>query len=103
MPMPMGAGGMKEPMPGSPTPMPRGAGTKPGQPAGGTSGPGGGKASPPTLPLDVPIAKEVWGHLPEKARQEVSQYYREQYLLRYNDLLKQYYTALAERERNQKK
>jgi len=99
-PMPMGAGGMKEPMSGSPMPM--GTGTKPGQPAGGTSGPGSGKASPPSLPLDVPIAKEVWGHLPEKARQEVSQYYREQYLPRYNDLLKQYYTALAERERKGK-
>jgi len=102
-PMPMGAGGMKEPMPGSPMPMPRGAGLKPGQPAEGSSGPGSGKASPPMLPLDVPIAKEVWGHLPEKARQEVSQYYREQYLPRYNDLLKQYYTALAERERKGKK
>ena len=99
-PMPMGG----EPMPGSPMPKPMGGepmgvGTKPGQPAGSNPGPGGGQKSPPALPLDVPITKEVWGHLPEKMRQEVSQYYREQYLPRYNELLKQYYTALAERER----
>ncbi len=106
-PMPKGAGGMPEPMPGSPMPKPMGgepmgAGTKPGQSGGANSTPGG-RPSPPALPLDVPITKEVWGHLPDKMRQEVSQYYREQYLPRYNELLKQYYTALAERERNQKK
>lgn len=106
---PMGAGGMNEPMPkpmgmgqGQPMPgQPMGAGQQgqPAQPGGTNPGTGGGQKSPPALPLDVPIAKEVWGHLPDKMRQEVSQYYREQYLPRYNELLKQYYTALAERER----
>ena len=102
---PMGAGGMSEPKPmgmGQPMPgQPMGAGQpgQPGQPAGGNPGNGGGPKPPPALPLDVPLAKEVWGQLPDKMRQEVSQYYREQYLPRYNELLKQYYTALAERER----
>lgn len=102
-PPPMGAGGMNEPMPMPKGNNPMGAEPKPGQAGAGNPGPKGGQKSPPALPLDVPFTKEVWGHLPEKARQEVAQYYREQYLPRYNELLKQYYTALAERERKQQK
>ena len=108
MPMPMGAGGMAEPMPGTPMPKPMGkdpmgGDMPPAKPGTGGNPGNGGQKSPPALPLDVPITKEVWGHLPDKMRQQVSQYYREQYLPRYNDLLKQYYTALAERERKQQK
>ena len=33
-------------------------------------------------------------------RQEVDHYYRDQFMPRYRDLLQQYYSRLAERERN---
>jgi hypothetical protein len=95
MPPPMG--GMdpkKQPMPppmgGMPMPMP------PMTPAGGTAGDPKGTVSPKaTLPLDDEMTKEVWGHLPDKLRQQVSQYYKEQFMPKYADLLKQYYSSLA--------
>ncbi len=43
--------------------------------------------------------KDVWGHLPEKMRQEMDLYYREQFIPRYSELLKQYYSSIAERNR----
>jgi hypothetical protein len=51
------------------------------------------------LPLDDPIAKQVWGHLPEKLRQQMSQYYREQFMPKYSPLIRDYFNSLAERER----
>ena len=59
------------------------AGNKPGMPAART------------LPLDDDVVKEVWGHLPDKLRQQVTQYYKEQFMPKYSDLLKQYYSSLA--------
>lgn len=50
-------------------------------------------ASPP--PLADEVAKEVWGHLPEGLRQQMSQYYREEFMPRYAGLLRQYYSSLA--------
>lgn len=48
--------------------------------------------------LRVPdIYKDIWGHLPEKMRQEMDLYFREQFMPRYSDLLRQYYSSLAER------
>ena len=47
--------------------------------------------------------KQVWGHLPEKLRQQMSQYYKEQFMPKYGDLLRQYYSSLAEREKAKKK
>ena len=92
--------GTKEPM------MQPGAGQTP-QPA--KPGPGGtamegkpGGASPP-LPNEDPFTKQVWGHLPEKLRQQASQYYREQYMPKYQEMLKRYYSTLAERDRPAKK
>ena len=35
--------------------------------------------------------KEVWGHLPESLRQEMNAYSREQFMAKYEDLIKQYY------------
>ena len=57
----------------------------------------GGKvvAAKPTLPIDDAVVKEVWGHLPDKLRQQVSQYYKEQFMPKYSELLKQYYSSLA--------
>jgi hypothetical protein len=41
--------------------------------------------------------KDVWGHLPEKMRMEMDLYFREQFMPRYSELLKQYYSSLSER------
>ena len=49
----------------------------------------------PSLPLDDEVTKEVWGHLPDKLRQQVTQYYKEQFMPKYSELLKQYYSSLA--------
>jgi hypothetical protein len=73
---------------------------KPDPNAKGTEGGAGGApkdkmAVKPSLPLDEDVAKEVWGHLPDKLRQQVTQYYKEQFMPRYTDLLKQYYSSLA--------
>jgi hypothetical protein len=64
------------------------------QPGGGRGRPGG---APPDKMADV--VKDIWGHLPETLRQEVDHYYRDQFMPRYRDLLQQYYSRLAERER----
>jgi hypothetical protein len=45
------------------------------------------------------LYKDVWGHLPERLRQELDLYYREQFMPRYQELLRQYYSSLAERKR----
>ena len=90
-----GAGGKEDKQPGG------GAGIgDPKNPNSGTSGPGRVK---PDLPLDDPFTKQVWGHLPEKLRQQAMQSYKEQFMPRYNDLLKQYYSNIAERDQAQPK
>jgi hypothetical protein len=86
-----GSGGKKE--------QPGGAGAT----AGGNDRAGQNRKLPPSLPVDDQIAKQVWGHLPEKLRQQMSQYYKEQFMPRYDDLLRQYYASLAEREKAPKK
>ena len=45
------------------------------------------------------LYKDIWGNLPETLRQEMDQYSREQFMAKYNDLLKQYYTTIAEKGR----
>lgn len=72
------------------------------QPKGGTTGTqagvsSGGKPPKPSLPVDDDVAKDVWGHLPDKLRQQVTQYYKEEFMPRYADLLKQYYSSLSEK------
>lgn len=68
-------------------------GMNPGSPMGGVPM---AKSSPKSsLPIDDAVVKEVWGHLPDKLRQQVSQYYKEQFMPKYSDLLKQYYSSLA--------
>ncbi|HUR53366.1 MAG TPA: hypothetical protein VMZ71_04520, partial [Gemmataceae bacterium] len=56
-------------------------------------------ATPPksSLPVDDDVAKDVWGNLPDKLRQQVTQYYKEEFMPRYADLLKQYYSSLSEK------
>ena len=100
---PMPGGGM-EPMPGGQggnEPQPTAGGSDPTQPGGATGGRGG--RGTPALPLDDAIAKQVWGHLPERLRQQMSQYYREQFMPKYGELLQEYYSALAEREKSGRK
>jgi hypothetical protein len=66
-------------------------------------GPGTGGPTVPSLPFEDTITKQVWGHLPERLRQQMTQYYREQFVSKYGDLLRDYYSALAEREKGAKK
>lgn len=93
---PMMAGGM-EPMPLKPEPKDGPAGEKP-------MGPGQtdqfGKASPKRQNDKMAdLYKDVWGHLPDRMRQEMDLYYREQFMPRYGELLRQYYAALAEQRK----
>jgi hypothetical protein len=72
-------------------------GTEPRLDRGGTAG-RPASAEPKGLPPRIPdVYKDVWGHLPEKMRQEMDLYFREQFMPRYSDLLRQYYSSLAER------
>ena len=88
----------KDPMPGGGS-----AGAKKDDPMGGTAGRTGGvpKGPPqgPSLPLADEVVKNVWGHLPDRERQQITQYYREQFMPRYSDLIKQYFSSLAEHSR----
>jgi hypothetical protein len=45
------------------------------------------------------LYKDVWGHLPERLRQEMDLYYREQFMPRYSELLRRYYASLAEQRK----
>jgi len=80
-----------------------GATAKKDNPMGGTAGTTGGvpKGPPmgPTLPLADDVVKEVWGNLPDRERQQLTQYYREQFMPRYSELLRQYFSSLAENSR----
>ncbi len=92
-----------KPAPGEGQPMP-GAAKPVGDPPGPTGAqPGGDKPGGPNakpgVPFDDAVTKQVWGHLPERLRQEVNQYYKEQFMPKYGDLLRQYYADLAEREK----
>jgi hypothetical protein len=69
----------------------------------GGSQPGGGGVSKPALPLDEAIARDFWGNLPDLPRQRMLQFFREQYMSRYKELLPQYYQSLAEKEKMNKK
>jgi hypothetical protein len=58
---------------------------------------GGMKDSSERMSKIADLYKEVWGHLPEALRQEMDQYAREKFMAKYGDLLKQYYTTIAEK------
>ena len=74
-----------------------------GEPKNPTGNTGTGSKSKPALPFDDAVTKQVWGHLPERLRQEMNQYYKEQFMPKYGEMLKQYYGSLAEREKAPKK
>jgi pyruvate/2-oxoglutarate dehydrogenase complex dihydrolipoamide acyltransferase (E2) component len=45
------------------------------------------------------LHKDVWGNLPETLRMAMDVYAREQFMSKYSELLKQYYSTIAERKR----
>jgi hypothetical protein len=95
-PMANAGPGGKDPMPARPEP-------KDGPMGGDKTGQGGdkfGKASPKRENDKLAdLYRDVWGHLPERMRQEMDLYYREQFMPRYTELLKRYYAALAEQKK----
>ncbi|VTT98508.1 unnamed protein product [Gemmataceae bacterium] len=91
----------KEPKGGPPkqTQSPGTAPMNPKNTGGGVPDPKGGKTDPtPLLPFEAEVVKDVWGHLPDKLRQQATQFYREEFTARYSDLLKMYYSSLAEKK-----
>jgi hypothetical protein len=67
-------------------------------PSGGTAGNTGAKATgKPGLPFDEDVAKDVWGHLPDKLRQQMTQFYKEDVMPKYSELLRLYYSSLSEK------
>lgn len=87
-------GGKPDPMK---DPMTGGNASKPGDPKqDGFAGVGGkNKKDAADMPL-ADLYKDVWGHLPEKMRQEMDAYFKERFMPRYSDLLRQYYSTIAE-------
>lgn len=83
----------KEPMGGMPKPPPKNPGD------GKMPDPKGGKPMPnPMLPFEDDVVKDVWGHLPDKLRQQATQYYKQEFMPRYSELLKLYYSSLSEKK-----
>jgi hypothetical protein len=70
------------------------------KPSGDGMGDRFGKASPKRQSDKLAdLYKDVWGHLPDRLRQEMDLYYREKFMPRYSELLRQYYAALAEQRK----
>jgi hypothetical protein len=67
------------------------------QQAATNDGLGGGRTTRDDVSKIADLYKDVWGHLPEALRQEMDAYSREHFMAKYNDLLKRYYSTLAER------
>jgi hypothetical protein len=59
----------------------------------------GGNSREQQMSKIADLYKDIWGHLPETLRQEMNQYAREQFMPKYNELLKQYYATIAEKGR----
>ncbi|MBI3410954.1 MAG: hypothetical protein HY040_21680 [Planctomycetes bacterium] len=45
------------------------------------------------------LFKDIWGHLPQKKRDEMDAYSRERFLPKYEELLRQYYRTISEQGR----
>ena len=97
-------GGEPMPQPGKPRggkPELGKADASPGKPGGAAAGPVriGKPESHPAPPAEDAVAKQVWGHLPEQLRREMNHYYKEQFMPKYGDMLRDYYSGLAEASR----
>jgi hypothetical protein len=62
--------------------------------------PGGKVPVRPALPFNEDVARDVWGHLPDKLRMQMTQYYKEDFMPRYSELLRLYYHSLSEKSAN---
>lgn len=67
----------------------------PGGAAGGN--PGGKAKAASSLPFNEDVAKDVWGHLPDKLRRQMTQYYKEDVMPKYSELLRLYYSSLSDK------
>ena len=80
-----------------PTERIRGGKADPKNKGGAAGGDPGGKPPPKaSLPFDDDVAKDVWGHLPDKLRRQMTQYYKEDVMPKYAELLRLYYSSLSE-------
>ncbi len=52
----------------------------------------------PSLPPEETMKKDVWGYLPDKLRQQAMQYYKQEFVPRYEKLLEHYYSSLSEKK-----
>jgi hypothetical protein len=57
----------------------------------------GGKGQKEGLNRIADLYKDIWGHLPETLRQEMDQYSHEKFMDKYSEMLKQYYSTIAEK------
>jgi hypothetical protein len=89
----------------SPGSQPSGAGSssvqgnQPKGSGGSQAGHGGGEGQPNDPNKLADVFKDIWGDLPRMLRVEMDAYAREAFMLKYNDLLKQYYATIAEKGR----
>jgi hypothetical protein len=60
---------------------------------------GGGNQKKEGMGRDADLFKDIWGHLPETLRKDMDAYSRVEFMMKYSDLLKQYYTTIAEKGR----
>lgn len=77
---------------------PKNADAKPGTPT--QPGQTGERSAQPLMlaPPEESVTKAVWGHLPETLRQQMDQFYREEFMPEYSTLLQQYYAELAQQK-----
>jgi hypothetical protein len=73
--------------------------TKQGNGNGNSSQGGAGKNGGDGVDKLADVYKEQWGNLPETLRMAMDVYSREQFMSKYSELLKQYYSTIAERKR----
>lgn len=64
----------------------------------GTNG-GGGRSSEEVNRLTELRKDDIWGHLPESMRREMDVYAREQFMAKYSEMIKQYYSTVAKESR----
>ena len=58
-----------------------------------------GQATAGSLPDRNPYIKDAWGHLPPAMRQQLLNIYTEKFLPQYEDQVRRYYEALAEKKK----
>jgi hypothetical protein len=75
---------------------------KDGKDKNGKADVGGGKTKqdPKADKTVAGLVKDVWGYLPEKKRQEMDTYSKEQFMPQYEQLLRQYYETIAAQGKN---